>query len=261
MTEKAKSDFQKALERLKADHERIVLSKAAAPQKIVPTDGEFFHDDRKGKTPEWARTPLTKEQRALVAEHDKLAYGALKEMRNGRAKWNHPLFGEYWRDLNKRDDLVQVAKLGLIAAIKTYDPSRETKISTHAYPRIWGEVVHYLKKEQSQKRPSLDEPVNSSEGEIGSRKDLVEARESWDAFTLKASEGALRKIHEHANSERNFRIYVLRSGFGHTLDGIAKVFGVSNTAIRQINNRVHRRLPEELRLQSQAKTHNAKRRH
>ena len=50
-----------------------------------------------------------------------------------------------------RDDLYQVAMLGLIDAYKHYDKSQNTKFSTYAYYYIVGEVNKYIRESSSLK--------------------------------------------------------------------------------------------------------------
>jgi RNA polymerase sigma factor (sigma-70 family) len=73
---------------------------------------------------------LTKEKNQLVMENLPLAiYLAKKYIRN---------------DVDIQD-LVQVAAIGLIKAVRKYNPSRKVRLSYYAVPTIDGELRHYIR--------------------------------------------------------------------------------------------------------------------
>lgn len=45
------------------------------------------------------------------------------------------------------DDLVQIGTIGMIKAVRTFDPERETAFSTYAVPLITGEIKRHLRDE------------------------------------------------------------------------------------------------------------------
>ncbi len=50
-----------------------------------------------------------------------------------------------FRGLDEADDMEQVAALGLVKALKRYDPGRGLAFSTYAVPLMLGEVRHWLR--------------------------------------------------------------------------------------------------------------------
>jgi RNA polymerase sigma-B factor len=66
----------------------------------------------------------------LAARHDALARGCALRY----AKSSEPL-----------EDLIQVARLGLLKAIDRYDADREVAFSSYAYPTILGEIKRYFR--------------------------------------------------------------------------------------------------------------------
>ena len=60
------------------------------------------------------------------------------------------------------EDLLQAGNLGLISAIRHYDPSRETKLMTYAVPWILGEMRRTMKRTEY-RAYSLDKPIEDEE--------------------------------------------------------------------------------------------------
>jgi RNA polymerase sigma-B factor len=55
------------------------------------------------------------------------------------------LASRYFHTAEARDDLVQVASLGLLKAIDRYEPGRATKFTSYAVPTILGEIKRYFR--------------------------------------------------------------------------------------------------------------------
>lgn len=56
-------------------------------------------------------------------------------------------------DPELRKDLYQLGVIGILKAIETFDPDREVAFSTHAFPRIQGEISHYLRDNRTIRVP------------------------------------------------------------------------------------------------------------
>ncbi|MDO4963619.1 MAG: sigma-70 family RNA polymerase sigma factor [bacterium] len=55
----------------------------------------------------------------------------------------------YFRNYNSREDLYQAGCLGLIEALKNYNPNMNTKFSTYAYSYILGEMKKLVREDKS----------------------------------------------------------------------------------------------------------------
>ena len=80
---------------------------------------------------------LTDDQFRQFAEHFK---GLCEHLINKHSGFYHQM---------EKEDLRVVAELGLLDALRTFDPSRGVQLTTHVYWRIRGAITHYL-ADQSQ---------------------------------------------------------------------------------------------------------------
>jgi RNA polymerase sigma-B factor len=84
------------------------------------------------------------------------------------------------------EDLVQVANLGLIKAVQSFDPERGVKFSTYAVPVIEGEVRHHLRDSLLLRQPrwvkkvygQIEEAVGTLTRQLGRQPQLSEIAES-----------------------------------------------------------------------------------
>jgi len=51
----------------------------------------------------------------------------------------------YWRSWIELDDLEQIGVIGLLAAVRSFDPDRGVCFATYAFHHIAGEIRHYLR--------------------------------------------------------------------------------------------------------------------
>lgn len=59
----------------------------------------------------------------------------------------HAISKQY--DYSLRDDLFQVGVMGMIDAYKHYDPNRNTKFSSYAYPYVVGEMKRFVRENRN----------------------------------------------------------------------------------------------------------------
>ena len=89
------------------------------------------------------------------------------------------------------DDLVQAARLGILEAARTYDPSRGTAFSTHAYNRARYAISHQLKKNTG----IIHIPYNAEHDDSIEKPICTNLPDRWEEFAvtgenaLSASEG------------------------------------------------------------------------
>ncbi len=61
----------------------------------------------------------------------------------------YSIIHKYFRDYPYKEDLFQVGYIGYMKAEENYDSSYETKLSTYAYPFIYGEMRKFLREDHS----------------------------------------------------------------------------------------------------------------
>lgn len=71
----------------------------------------------------------------------------LDQIINDNQNLIHSIASQY--DYCLREDLFQVGVMGMIDAYSHYDPNRNTKFSSYAYPYILGEMKKYLREDRN----------------------------------------------------------------------------------------------------------------
>ena len=71
-----------------------------------------------------------KQREDLILQHDRVARGVARR----------------YRGLEEWDDLLQIARLGLVKAAKRFDPARGVLFGTLAYQCAQGEILHHLRR-------------------------------------------------------------------------------------------------------------------
>ena len=100
-------------------------------------------------------------------------------------------YSKQYQGRHDYDDLVQAARLGILEAARTYDPSRGTAFSTHAYHRARYAISHLLKKNTG----IIHIPYNAEHDDSIEKPICTDLPERWEDFavtgedTLSAFEG------------------------------------------------------------------------
>ena len=79
------------------------------------------------------------------------------------------------------EDLISIGTIGLIKAVKTFDPHKKIKLATYASRCIENEILMFLRRTSRQKlEVSLDEPLNTDwDGNELLLSDILARRATW----------------------------------------------------------------------------------
>ena len=147
------------------------------------------------------------------------------------------------------DDLISIGTLGLIKAIKTFDPRKGTRLATYAARCIENEILMHLRStRRSRSEVSLYDPIGiDREGNEISLIDVLpsEADEVPDQVDRKFEERNVReKLKDLTPKERQVleMRYGLRSGVRKTQREIARMLGISRSYVSRIEKKAVNRL-------------------
>ncbi len=143
------------------------------------------------------------------------------------------------RDL---DDLISIGTIGLIKAVNTFDPDKNSKLATYAAKCIDNEILMSLRLEKKYgKEVSLYDPIGTDkEGNMISLVDVVETgeREVVEQVQLSQEIQEMYAAYEACLKDKEKLVIRLRYGlFGnreYTQREIAKQLGISRSYVSRI---------------------------
>jgi len=152
------------------------------------------------------------------------------------------------------EDLVSIGTIGLVKAIKSFDPDKNIKLATYASKCIDNEILMFLRKTSVKRTEiSIDEPLNVDRdgnelllGDIlGSDGDEISSNIE-KAEEISCIHNAVEKL-----SGRDRNIIIMRFG----LDGrdemtqkeVADILGISQSYISRLEKRIINKLKRELK--------------
>ena len=150
------------------------------------------------------------------------------------------------------EDLISIGTIGLIKAVKTFDPHKKIKLATYASRCIENEILMYIRKTANQKTEvSLDEPINMDcDGNelllsdiLGTDEDMI-MRPLEDDVDICVLRQALRDL-----PDREREIVLMRFGLEGrrelTQKEVAQKMGISQSYISRLEKRIMLRLKKE----------------
>ena len=150
------------------------------------------------------------------------------------------------------EDLISIGTIGLIKAIRTFDPDKKIKLATYASRCIENEVLMHLRKISNQKAEvSLDEPINMDcDGNelllsdvLGTDEDMI-LRPLEDNVDLCVLRYALQQL-----PPREKEIVLMRYGLEGrkelTQKEVAEKMGISQSYISRLEKKIMQRLKKE----------------
>lgn len=151
------------------------------------------------------------------------------------------------------EDLVSIGTIGLIKAVKTFDPSKKIKLATYASKCIENEILMFLRRSsKTRSEVSFDEPLNKDwEGNelllsdvMGTENDIIYRglEEEVDRTLLRT---AMKKLTDREARIMDLR-FGLKDGRERTQKEVADLLGISQSYISRLEKRIFRRLKKEM---------------
>ncbi len=150
------------------------------------------------------------------------------------------------------EDLISIGTIGLIKAIVTFNPDKNSRLGTYAARCIENEILMMLRsKKKTSKEVSLYEPIGTDrEGNKIRLYDIIEATED-DAHTMIALKDDIQTLYsklESVLSPRERLVLKMRYGlYGeeeYTQREIAKQLGISRSYVSRIEKSAIEKLRE-----------------
>jgi len=156
------------------------------------------------------------------------------------------------------EDLISIGTIGLIKAIRSFDPDKRIKLATYASRCIENEILMHLRKISAQRTEvSIDEPLNTDwDGNELLLSDILGT--DPDEISRPLEDSADREMLMRAIatlSDRDRRIILLRFGIGRSEDAtqkeVAQMLGISQSYISRLEKRIIQHLRSEMQKQMQ----------
>ncbi len=211
--------------------------------------------------PETLPPPLTKEEEETVfnelrngdeTHRDLLVIHNLRLVVYIAKKFDSPTAGA--------EDLVSIGTIGLMKAVKTFDPDKNIKLATYASRCIENEILMYLRKASNSKiELSFDEPLSTDwDGNELTLRDVLgsEPDEISEDIEHEDEKRLLRYVVSHLpekeKSIMNMR-FGLDGGEPYTQKQLADKMGISQSYISRLEKRILSKIKDEMQKHMAAK--------
>lgn len=152
------------------------------------------------------------------------------------------------------EDLVSIGAIGLIKAVRTFDPTKRIKLATYASKCIENEILMFLRKSsRTRAEVSLDEPLNIDwDGNELLLSDILPGQDGdaiYRDLEAKVNQDllrdALRRLSRREQTIMELR-FGLRDGLERTQKQVADRLGISQSYISRLEKRIIRHLRKEI---------------
>jgi len=151
------------------------------------------------------------------------------------------------------EDLVSIGTIGLIKAVKTFDPLKKIKLATYASRCIENEILMYLRRNNKTKSEvSFDEPLNMDwdGNELLLSDVMVTENDIIYKYIEEEVEKKLLYLALQRLNGRERKIMELRFGLNSreekTQKEVADMLGISQSYISRLEKRIIKRLKREI---------------
>lgn len=151
------------------------------------------------------------------------------------------------------EDLISIGAIGLIKAVRSFDPNKNIKLATYASRCIENEILMYLRKASSQRTEiSIDEPLNTDrDGNELLLSDVIGSDEESITEKLRRDCEQRSLMEEIAKlSPRERQIMELRFGLKDgkelTQKEVADRIGISQSYISRLEKKIIKNIRQKL---------------
>ena len=148
---------------------------------------------------------------------------------------------KYYAAAGDQDDLISIGVIGLIKAIRTFDPSKNTRLATYAARCVENEIfMHFRTLRRVSCEVSLSEPIDTDcEGNTLELMDILSSEEDMFENLLKSDKIALLRAYLQSELDaREREIMILRYGLNErrplTQRETAERLGISRSYVSRI---------------------------
>lgn len=151
------------------------------------------------------------------------------------------------------EDLVSIGTIGLMKAVKTFNPDKNIKLATYASRCIENEILMHLRKVNSMKSEmSFDEPLSIDwDGNELTLRDVL-GTEPNDVYEEIEYDDEKRVLMNTVNAlpEKERRLMIMRFGLNgqqsHTQKELADELGISQSYISRLEKRILTKIKKEM---------------
>ena len=156
---------------------------------------------------------------------------------------------KYYGKQNEQDDLVSIGTIGLIKAVDTYNPDKNTRLSSYASRCIENEILmHFRAAKKMSQDISLNETIDTDkDGNPLTLLDIMAVDDHiLDDLDKKLNMQKLGKFISEELTEREKTIIVLRYGLNGnepmTQKNVAKLLNISRSYVSRIETKALKQL-------------------
>lgn len=204
--------------------------------------------------PETLPPPLTKEEEATIMEELK---NGIEDNRELLIIHNLRLVvyiaKKFESATTSTEDLVSIGTIGLMKAVKTFNPNKNIKLATYASRCIENEILMHLRKVSNSKfKISFDEPLSVDwDGNelllrdvLGSEPDEISKDIEYED-EKKLLSTVVSKLPEKEQNLMNMR-FGLNGEHEHTQKQLADILGISQSYISRLEKRILEKIKKEI---------------
>ena len=155
------------------------------------------------------------------------------------------------------EDLISIGSIGLMKAVKTFNPDKNIKFATYASRCIENEILMHLRKISNQKSEmSFDEPLSVDwDGNELTLRDVL-GTDAEEVFEDIEYDDEKRMLMKSVNSlpQKERELMIMRFGLGggspHTQKQLADSLGISQSYISRLEKRILKKIKSDLLRQS-----------
>lgn len=154
------------------------------------------------------------------------------------------------------EDLVSIGTIGLMKAVKTFNPEKNIKLATYASRCIENEILMHLRKVNNMKAEmSFDEPLSVDwDGNELTLRDILgtEPDDIYESIEYSDEKRLLIKtVNALPEKEKNLMVmrFGLNGGESHTQKQLADSLGISQSYISRLEKKILNKIKTEMQKQ------------